>query len=227
MPKRLDLTGQRFGRLVVIGEAERGKSKERLLHCQCDCGKTHTASVSNLRRGNSKSCGCYRKEIAAQTGREQATHGHSRKGGLEGKAHNAWRAMLKRCYGHTDGSYASYGGRGVTVCDRWNPAKGGSYANFISDMGLPPSASHSIDKDKLGDGTLYSPETCCWLTTKEQCRFRRSSVWVTYQGERMILQEVVDLSGISRAAIVYRIKRGWAECDWLIPAGAKRTMGRM
>ena len=227
MPKRIDLAGQRFGRLVVIeGSGHRRRANGvsiRMWLCNCDCGGRHLINTRALTSGHTKSCGCLQSENGARQGAAKAIHGHRRAKGLEGRTYRTWQGMMKRCNSPKSQAWEGYGGRGVRVCDRWDKAKGGSYESFLADMGLCPSFGHSIDKDKLGDGMLYSPETCCWLTVKEQNKFRRSNFWVTYQGEMMILQEVVDLSGINRGTIEGRIKRGWAECDWFIPAGAKRT----
>ena len=92
--------------------------------------------------------------------------------------------MLRRCNEKTNHAFYLYGGRGVTVCDRWDPAKGGCFENFLADMGERPEGT-SIDKDKLGNGMLYSPGTCCWLTQAEQVLYRRDTMMFTVNGKRM------------------------------------------
>ena len=104
--------------------------------------------------------------------------------------------MIQRCYHPSQNCFARYGGRGVRVCDRWNPKAGGCFENFLADMGEPPSARHTLDKDKLGDGMLYSPETCCWLTPEEQARHTRRTAWVTYNGQEMLLGEAAKLGQV-------------------------------
>jgi hypothetical protein len=91
---------------------------------------------------------------------------------------------MERCCNPNTLAWPNYGGRGVTVCDRWNPRKGGSFENFYADMGDPPGPDYSIDKDKLGDGTLYSPETCCWLDATEQIRNRRNTIIIEYKNQK-------------------------------------------
>ena len=146
-----DLTGKTFGRLTVLKRLERNPWGNFNWLCQCSCGETTTAPGGMLTKGQKRSCGCLRVETATASGKAKKTHG------LTGtKAHNSWAAMLDRCRNPNLKEYGTYGGRGVTVCDRWDPAKGGSFENFHADMGDPPGPNHSIDKDKLGDGMLYS-----------------------------------------------------------------------
>ena len=87
--------------------------------------------------------------------------------------YQSWKAMLKRCKNPNHRSYHQYGGRGVKVCDRWDPAKDGGFNNFLVDM-FPRPEGTTLDKDMLGDGMLYSPENCCWLGPKEQAQFSRN-----------------------------------------------------
>ena len=133
--------------------------------CICDCGEKSLASSKNLRSGDTKSCGC---QSAAKP-----SHGHCT-GRTSSKTYRAWHSMIQRCYSPSQRCYPRYGGRGVRVCDRWNPKAGGCFENFLADMGVAPEGK-TLDKDKLGGigNKLYSPENCCWLTTKEQNQFRR------------------------------------------------------
>lgn len=162
MTKRLDLTNKVFGRLEVLTYAETRKARARWL-CRCICGEVKIIDGGSLRDGRIKSCGCARLEVLRAGLKPR--HGKYRT-----PTWNSWQAMLRRCYTPTNSDFHIYGGHGVVVCDRWNPAKGGSFENFLADMGERPEGK-TLDKDKLGDGMLYSPETCCWLTPKEQARF--------------------------------------------------------
>ena len=163
-PNRVkDLVDQRFGKLRVIAQAP-----GRTIHgkvqwiCVCDCGKELTVDGNALRR--QKSCGCSRLK-----------HGHARhrNGQKRSRAFMAWTNMLQRCNNANLPNFSYYGGRGVTVCDRWDPSKGGSFQNFLDDMG-EPAEGLSLDKDKNANGQLiYSPETCCWLDASEQSFYQR------------------------------------------------------
>ena len=150
-------------------------------------------------------------------------HGHKRSN-WESPTYQSWKAMLKRCRNPNHKSFQNYGGRGVTVCARWDPAQGGSFENFLSDMGERPSGT-TLDKDKNGAGNIYSPENCCWLTPSEQATYKRlrGSHYVTYQGQKMILADAARLAGVNRATIFFRIRKGWSEDRLFLPPRYRRA----
>jgi hypothetical protein len=155
--EKLDLAGQRFSRLLVLSEAEgRANSKVRWL-CRCDCGALTIVASSNLRNGHIRSCGCLKKGS-----RNAVTHG--REGTTE---YNSWRSMLRRCRNPKAANYRFYGGRGVTVCERWL-----SFEGFFADMGEKPSARHSLDR--INTYGNYEPSNCRWATPSEQASNRRA-----------------------------------------------------
>ena len=126
-------------------------------------------------------------------------------GGTGRRSYKSWSHMVRRCTNPSDEAWPNYGGRGVKVCDRWLH----SYANFRDDMGEPPAGDYSIDKDKLGDGMLYSPETCCWLPRHEQSRNKRTNIMLTFKGQTMCLTDWAKKIGISKGALGARIRSGW------------------
>lgn len=134
-------------------------------------------------------------------------HGHCVSGKVT-PTYRCWNDMIGRCCRPSDTGYASYGGRGVRVCDRWNPAAGGSFANFLTDMGECP-AGRTLDKDMLGDGMLYSPETCRWATKAEQSRHKRDTRLFTYQGRTQCFRDWADELGIGWSNFAYRVESGW------------------
>ena len=192
----LDLTGQRFDRLVVVSEASRDRPSKsqpkgvRRWLCCCDCGKESVVRQSNLTAGHTRSCGCLH--------REQTTHGMSRT-----SVYKVWQAMFTRCYKSNCSRFKSYGGRGIRVCSRWlDPEK------FSADMGPRPSPDHSLDRiDNDGD---YCPENCRWTTSEEQTRNRRSNRLLTFDGRTQVLIDWAKELGISSMSLRKRLKSGWS-----------------
>lgn len=171
-PNLLDLTGQPFGRLTVTSRGPNGKHGEVRWHCRCTCGNETLVYAGNLRSGDTRSCGCLSRELLVT---RSTTHGAARVG-AETPEYHAWHAMFQRCTNPHHASWEDYGGRGVTVCERWQ-----SFENFIADMGPRPSPKHSLDRTN-NDGN-YEPSNCRWATWNEQARNRRSA---DLRGEQIV-----------------------------------------
>lgn len=155
--------GQRFGRWTVTGEAP-STAWARRVAVRCDCGTETMATFKNLRRGTSVSCGCYKDEVAK---RVNTKHGAS--GGWKGRGtseYEIWSAMKARCLNQRSRAWRYYGGRGITVCNRWL-----DFANFLADMGPRPSPKHSIDRIDVNGN--YEPGNVRWTTWKVQMRNTR------------------------------------------------------
>jgi len=150
MPKFIDRTGKRFGRLTVLQQAGRNKLKKIIWHCQCDCGNKVVVDACSLVTGNTTSCGCFLKEKT------------TKHGGWKNASYNTWRAMMRRCYNKQDKDYPRYGGLSVIVFDRWH-----EYVNFVADMG-EPKGDETLDRiDPYGN---YEPNNCRWAGVKTQNR---------------------------------------------------------
>lgn len=160
----LELAGKRFGKLCVLRRAPVPRDKlGAWWHCQCDCGRSSIHKGSDLASERINSCGCLLTAWRKKKGAMSAKHSYSRRGN---KTYAAWCAMRQRCFDKNSHNYKDYGGRGITVCGRWNEFK-----NFLADMGEAPPGL-SLDRYPNNDGN-YEPTNCRWATAKEQANNRR------------------------------------------------------
>lgn len=187
----------KYGRLTTIREyIERiGNHSHHFVDCVCDCGKELKLDYQRLKSGNTKSCGCYKKDLM----KSKATHGLT-----NSKEYISYRAMKSRCYSETNQDYHLYGGRGIVVCDRWLGEDG--FSNFIKDMGERPE-KHSLDRiDSNGN---YSPENCRWSTQKEQCRNLSRNKVIIYKDTDYVMSELCEKFNLDYSMFSRRLYRGW------------------
>ncbi len=191
----IDLTGQRFGRWLVIELAGQSPGGNFLWLCRCDCGNEKPVLSGSLRSGVSKSCGCYSAEL---TTAKNKTHG------LYGTPeYCSWAGMKYRCLTPTCKRYEDYGGRGITVCERWM-----RFENFLEDMGNKPSPEMGIERIDNDKG--YYPENCKWGTEEEQQNNKRNSVFIEFKGIKKTLAQWAREVGIPCSALRARIiDYGW------------------
>lgn len=156
--KLIDLTGQRFGRLTVV---RRDYSKKYTAWiCKCDCGNTTSTDGYQLRKGITKSCGCYHAELCGDQ--------HRKHGGCGTRLYRIYYKMRERCYRATNDNYKYYGGRGITICKEWLD----SFKKF-SEWALSHGYSENLTIDRIDVNGNYEPGNCRWITIQEQQKNKR------------------------------------------------------
>lgn len=158
-----DLTGQRFGKLTVLSVCRVGADPRLAWLCSCDCGGTTRARGDSLRSGLTRGCGC----LAG------STPIHGKTGTL---THISWRSMKQRCQSPSTANFSLYGGRGISVCERWS----NSFEEFLKDMGERPSRGHTLDR--IDNDGNYEPGNCRWATYDQQANNRRTNLKLTAPG---------------------------------------------
>ena len=198
----VDLSGQVFGRLTVLRRAENYGTSARFV-CQCECGITRPIMAKNLRNGVTKSCGCLNNE-------NKTTHGLSRD-----KTYSTWVDMKLRCLNPSHKAYRHYGGRGITVCERWLV-----FENFFKDMGVKPDG---LSLDRIDNNGDYEPNNCKWSTWKEQRNNQRVSVKevvINFNGVDYTLSALAKHTGKPKSIIRDRIKK----LNWNVDAAVNTPL---
>ena len=186
-----DLTGQRFGRWLILERAvKRGKGTRYI--CRCDCGTVRTLYGDGLKSGNSKSCGCLRDELLIK----RATHNMSKT-----RIYNIWAGMKSRCSNQKDPNYKNYGGRGISVCPEWKE----SFVTFYT-WTIHSGYKEGLQIDRIDNNGNYEPPNGHWVTAKENSRNTRNSIILELKGERKSLPEWADDLNINPGTLYSRIK---------------------
>jgi len=197
--KTVEMLGKKYGRLTVLELLPPKSDSDRLLRvrCLCDCGNSVVVAASRVRSGVTTSCGCYNKDITSKT---HLKHGFANK--PWSREYSAWVHLRQRCLNANNPRYHDYGGRGITVCDRWKD----SFENFLEDMGECPKNKSSLDR--IDNDGPYSPENCRWADDTEQANNSRHCKYETFNGvTKSTAQWIRDL-GLVTGNVYYKIYRG-------------------
>jgi hypothetical protein len=193
--RKIDLSGEKYGRLKVIERAKPIPSPSRphtAWLCACECGKKVVIKTNSLRTGNARSCGCLRVDVQKSKSGPKVKHQTE---------YNTWCRIKARCLNKKSKDYPNYGGRGITMCDDWVK----SFYRFFDDMGPRPSKSYSIDRIDNNKG--YCPENCRWATTSQQSRNKRNNRIISFNGKTMILQDWANELGICWTTLNERLQK--------------------
>lgn len=190
------LTGQRFGRYTVGVRVQKGDGRA-WYEVVCDCGTTKVIGAKHLRDGTVVSCGCL---AAEQTRTRSTTHGCTRL-----PEYKVWSGLFDRCHNPKNKDYANYGGRGITVCDRWR-----LFENFLADMGPRPTTPGKWSIDRINNDGNYEPGNCRWTVTRVQCRNMRTNRIIDHNGRRLTMAGWADLLGVHQDTLYDRFRNGWA-----------------
>ena len=162
-----DLTGQRFGRLVVLERAENNMHRKTQWKCRCDCGNERVIEGNSLRRGVTKSCGCLHIEVFSAF---NTTHGKE-----QSRLYSVWKGMKNRCSNPNHCAYKRYGGRGITICEEWLHDFQAFY-DWASANGYDENAPRGqCTIDRIDNDKGYSPDNCRWVDMKIQRHNRSDS----------------------------------------------------
>ena len=195
-----DLTGQRFGRLVVLRRDQNDRNGKATWRCQCDCGKEVVVVGANLRTGDTKSCGCMHYEFIRNL---NVTHGYSKT-----RLYKVWAHMKERCYNPSNKNYDRYGMRGITICDEWlqDFLKFREWAMANGYDESAPKGQCTIDRIDNNKG--YSPDNCRWVDMKTQLSNYSKNIYVEIDGKKQTLRQWADEVGLPYMTIVGRFQRG-------------------
>ena len=198
---KLDISGEKYGFLQAVEYRGRTKHNQAIWLFRCTaegCGNEVEMPAHVVKSGNTKSCGCMTKKLKSIS---KTTHGAS-----SSSVYGSYKSMLRRCNDPKNRMFHRYGGRGITVCERWLGPQGA--ANFLADMGEKPSPRHTIER--INNDGPYSPENCRWATMAEQSENRATTRLIAV-GEALMSQAAWDRTlGNGLNIVGDRIRRGWS-----------------
>jgi hypothetical protein len=190
---------RRFGKLTVLGESAKFHSTTgcavRGLICKCQCGAIKDIRLGDLRSGRTISCGCIKRQRQLERCKK---HGMT-----HSPEYKVWQNMLNRCRNPKLREWKRYGGRGITVCQRWK----NEFAAFLSNVGRRPSPRHTLDRIR-NDGN-YCPGNVRWVTQKTQCNNKSSNRHIKWNEELHTAKEWSEIVGVGYGTLLYRLRMGW------------------
>ena len=199
MPRKFqDLSGNKYGRLLVLEHSHQDDNGKTFFKCMCDCGNIKIAHRRGLLSGDTKSCGCLYLET------RPITHGLSHT-----KSYKIWNHIKSRCFNIDDRSYSDYGGRGIIVHECISDVV--MFHNHISKLPNAFEKGYSIDRKDNDGNYCICTDNLQWVTAKKQAENRRNTIWLEHNGERHTIVEWSKILNMSETAIRQRIDTlGWS-----------------
>lgn len=194
-----DLTGKRFGRLVVISKSDKNNGGKTYWNCVCDCGNKCVVYANKLKSGETKSCGCIRKERLRNMTK---THGQR-----QTRIYGIYTNMKSRCNNKNMSEYHCYGGRGIKICEEWSGESG--FENFYR-WSMANGYNETLSIDRIDNNKDYSPENCRWATRIQQARNKNNNHKVLCNGKEYCISELLEIAKVkSPETIKRRLLYGW------------------
>lgn len=206
MAKIMRLEGKKYGKLTVVEFSHQNKAGNAVWKCVCDCGNTASVAAGNLRRGNTKSCGCLPSEI------------HTKHGRSNDYIFKLWVHIMDRCLNPKSPFYHRYGGRGIRIHEPWKDSSR-FISDVISEIGERPEGCHSLDRKENDIG--YFPGNIRWATWKQQANNKSNNRILEFKGESKTVSQWSESLGIDYAVILNRLRRGWSVKKALSTPAAK------
>lgn len=197
MKKIKDHTGEVYGKLKVLEFVER-KDKKTCWKCRCSCGNEVIYPITYLTSGDTKSCGCLKKEMAAKNGRKNSFVKNHR-------LYTIWIDLRRRCYNKSRKNYQYYGAKGIKVCEEWKD----NFKNF-QDWAFENGYDDTLTIDRININDDYKPSNCRWATIKEQNNNMSTNHIIEYNGEKYTLSQLAEKYNLSYSLVKNRIRNNWS-----------------
>ena len=195
---KINMVGKTFGRLTVKAETPKLVSGQHVLYCVCSCGGVAFCLGYDLRSGNTKSCGCYQKDMCSDS---NTKHGHYTNN-KQSPEYHTWASLKRRCNNVNNQDYHLYGGRGITYCKSWE-----KFENFYADMGKKPEG---LSLDRIDNNGNYCKENCRWATNYQQSINKRNTIHLVLGKESKPLLVWCEIYNIGAGKVRQRLRRGWS-----------------
>ena len=198
MSKLIDLTGKRYGKLIVL-DIYKNKNQRTKWVCLCECGNEKIILGDSLKSGKTRSCGCLRFNV----GKTNKKHGKTNT-----RLFTIWNDMKQRCSNPKQPSYKNYGGRDIKVCNEWL----NNFQNFYN-WAISNGYNENLSIDRIDVNGDYEPSNCRWATSRKQGNNKRTNRIVFYKGKKYTISELSELIKIPYATLLWRINHNWDEED--------------